>query len=151
MNPIWIFIGGAVIVALVAVAVYLHWRLHKVRKRIKEVEREQAELMEASRDKINKSIQILCRSLIEDQVGCAEVSIRVSYLLNQLSVDGARRAPYVAFDKMASAVNHIPILDQWRALPKRKKREYELQIAQHEQELGDFVRDAAQQMLGERF
>src|SRR5690606_31530800 len=101
-----------------------------------------------ARQQLNQSIQIICRALLQQQVECAEASLRVSRLMDQLSVNGSVREEFVAFDKFAEAIVHIPILDAWKELPRQQKQEFEAQIEQQEQLLGDFVRDAAQRMLG---
>jgi len=97
---------------------------------------------------LNQSVQIICKALLDEQVECAEASIRISALMDQLSVNGAVREEFIAFDKLAQAISHIPILDAWKQLPRQQRKEFELQIEQQEKLLGDFVRDAAQRMIG---
>lgn len=146
-----LFLGLLIIAVLAAIAGYLHWRLYQQRRQQEILEQDYQAELQAGRKQINTSLQIICRALLEGQVEYAEASVRVSYLLNQLNVDGEARADFVAFDKMAAAIKHIPILDQWRDLEKRKKREYQKQIAFHEEELGDFIKDSARKMLGREF
>lgn len=151
MPNILLFLGLLVIVLLGATAGYLHWRLYQQNRRQRALEQQyQTELL-AGRKEINNSIQIICRALLAEQVEYAEASVRISRLLDQLSVEGDERVDCVAFDKMAAAIQHIPMLDEWRALDKKQKREYQQQIAYHEAELGDFLKDAARKMLGREF
>lgn len=149
-NYMWI-LGGLVIAVLAAIAGYLHWRLHQQTRQQRALEENYQKELQAGRKQINGSIQIICRALLDGQVECAEASVRVSHLLNQLNVEGSERADCVAFDKMAEAINHIPILEEWRTLDKQKKRDYQKQIAFHEAELGDFIKDSARKILGKEF
>ena len=151
MNDILIYTGGAVILTLAGIAIYLHWRLHIVSREIQQRQKAADEQYLLARQQLNQSIQIICRALLERQVECAEASLRVSALMDQLSVNGAIRDEFVAFDKLAQAISHIPILDAWKQLPREQKKEFELQMVQQEQLLGDFVRDAAQRMIGRTF
>lgn len=148
MNNILIYTGAAVVVILLTIALYLHWRLYLLNKQIKQKQIEADEQYRLARQQLNQSIQIICRALLEKQVDCAEASLRVSALMDQLSVNGPVREEFVAFDKLAQSIAHIPILDAWKNLPREQKREYELHMENQEQLLGDFVRDAAQRMLG---
>lgn len=148
MNEILMYAGGAVVLVLLIIAAYLHWRLHLVNKQITQQQKEADAQYLLARQQLNQSIQIICRALLQQQVECAEASLRVSRLMDQLSVNGSVREEFVAFDKFAEAIVHIPILDAWKELPRQQKQEFEAQIEQQEQLLGDFVRDAAQRMLG---
>jgi hypothetical protein len=148
MNEILMYAAGAVVLVLLIIAAYLHWRLHLVNKQITQQQKEADAQYLLARQQLNQSIQIICRALLQQQVECAEASLRVSRLMDQLSVNGSVREEFVAFDKFAEAIVHIPILDAWKELPRQQKQEFEAQIEQQEQLLGDFVRDAAQRMLG---
>jgi len=145
------YVGAAIIIVLLAIALYLHWRLYQLQRRIELRKLDAEEKYAAARLHLNQSIQIICKALIEDQVGYAEASLRISKLMDQLSVSEAQRAEFVAFDKLADAISHIPILDAWQSLRKQQRREYALQIEQQEALLGDFVKDAARRMVGHTF
>jgi aryl carrier-like protein len=151
MTDFLFYAGVLIIVVLSAVAITLHWRLYKVKQEIKMRKAEVEQQYHLARAQLNQSVQIICRALLADQVECAEASIRISALMNQLSVNGAEREEFVAFDKLAEAISHVPILDAWKQLPKAQKKEVTSQIEQQEQLLGDFVRDAAQRMIGRTF
>lgn len=151
MTDFLFYAGVLIIVVLSAVAITLHWRLYKVKQEIKMRKAEVEQQYHLARAQLNQSVQIICRALLADQVECAEASIRISALMNQLSVNGAEREEFVAFDKLAEAISHVPILDAWKQLPKVQKKEFTSQIEQQEQLLGDFVRDAAQRMIGRTF
>lgn len=148
MNEIVIYTGSAVVLVLLIIAIYLHWRLYLANKQMEQQKKEAQAQYILGRQQLNQSIQILCRALLERQVECGEACIRVSKLMDQLSLNGSAREEFVAFDTFAQAIAHIPILDAWKELPRQKKLEFEAQIKHQEQLLGDFVRDAAQRMIG---
>lgn len=148
MSEFFLYAGGLIIAGLSAVAIYLNWRLYQVKKQIKAREAEVERQRQLGRQQLNQSIQIICRALLDGQVEYAEASLRVSKLMDQLSVSGSAREEFVAFDKFAEAISHIPILDAWKQLPKAQKKEFTALIEQQEQLLGDFVRDAARKMIG---
>ena len=63
------------------------------------------------------------------QVESAEACLRLSGLMNQLSLSEQDREAYIAIDKMAASIAHIPIMQGWKELPKKERRLYEVQIA----------------------
>lgn len=148
MTEIFLYVGVVIVAVLLAIALYLHWRLYQVNKQVKIRQQEADAQYLLARRQLNQSIQIICRAVLDKQVDCAEASLRVSALMDQLSVNGATRDEFVAFDKFAQAISHIPILDAWNELPRQQRKEYELLIEQQEQLLGDFVHDAARRMIG---
>lgn len=148
MSEFFFYAGGLIIACLSAVAIYLNWRVYQVKRQIKAREAEVERQRQLGRQQLNQSIQIICRALLDGQVEYAEASLRVSKLMDQLSVNGSVREEFVAFDKFAEAISHIPILDSWKQLPKAQKKEFTSLIQQQEQLLGDFVRDAARKMIG---
>lgn len=147
--PVYGFYAGLAVIALLsAVALYLHWLLYRQRQAQKREQQRLDEEHRQVRETWNQSLQILCRALLEGQVDCVEASIRIAAIMDRLAVPADLRQEFVAFDKLAQSVAHIPILDAWKQLPKPQRREYEAHMAQQEASFGDFVRDAAQRMLG---
>jgi hypothetical protein len=151
MTEYLLYMGGAIVAALLTVALYLHWRLFQLNRQIKQRQLEAEKKYAAARQHLNQSIQIICKALIDDQVGYAEASLRISKLMDQLSVPADLREEFIAFDKLSDAIIHIPILDAWHNLPKQQKHHYSRQIDQQEELLGDFVKDAARRLIGHAF
>lgn len=149
MKEIVFYSAIAIIAALLATAAYYQWRLYQLRKRLQVQHALADEAERKHRSDLNSSMQIICRALVAGQVGSVEASIRLSALMDQLGLSEAQRQEYTVFDKMAQAVAHIPILDAWKKLPKEKKRGFEYEMQQHEEELNDFVIDAAKRMIGQ--
>ncbi len=149
-SELWIA-ALIVIACLLAIAGFLHFRLHQQRQITKARDLQVAEAARIKRQQINESVQILCRALLARQVEYAEASVRISGLLDTLGVSEQEREDFVAFDKMAAAIKHVPMLGAWNALPKEERQRYRQQIDAKERELGDFLDDAARRLSGRTF
>lgn len=136
---------------LIAIAAYYCTKLYRLRTRTHELLAEQALESGSKRAEINNSIQIICRSLLAGQVESAEASLRISALMDQLSVPDSERSEFVAFDTMTSAIKHIPVLDAWKALGKEERQQYRTIIEKKQNELNPFILEAAQKLLGQSF
>ncbi|MCW8128306.1 DUF2489 domain-containing protein [Microbulbifer halophilus] len=150
--PIWLLVVAALIIfALAAVAGYYLRKLHLAQKRqaAQLVELEQSALDQ--RQRVNDSIQILARTLLDDGVGVTEASIRIRVLLDALQVEQAVKDEFVAFYTVADKTSHIPILQEWKKLPRKKQFQFEMEMAQVESEYQDFALNAAKRIIGREF
>lgn len=141
----------AIIIVLAAVAGYYLWRLHKAQKR----QAQQLAALETAaadqRQRVNDSIQILAKTLLDEGVGITEASIRIRVLLDALQVDKGVREEFVAFYTLAEKTSHIPILQDWKKLSRKEQFQYEQEMARLEAEYRDFTLDAARRILGREF
>lgn len=150
--PTWLLVAAALTVLVLAmIAGYYLRKLHIAQK----VQAQQlAELELAAQDqrrRVNDSIQILARTLLDDGVGLTEASIRIRVLLDALQVEQSVRDEFVAFYTVADKTSHIPILQEWKKLPRKKQFQFEQEMARVEGEYRDFALDAAQRILGREF
>ena len=150
--PVWILVIAAlVIVGLSAVATYYVLELRKVRKvqaqKLAEIETAANE----QRDRVNTSIQIIAKTLLDEGVGLTEASIRIRVLLDSLQVTDLVREEFVAFYTIADKTSHIPILEDWKKLSRKEKFAFEKEMARVEAEYRDFALDAAKRILGRNF
>ncbi|WP_250460897.1 DUF2489 domain-containing protein [Microbulbifer litoralis] len=150
--PTWLLVVAALIIfALAAVAGYY---LRKLNLAQKKQAAQLAELEQAASDqrqRVNDSIQILARTLLDDGVGVTEASIRIRVLLDALQVEQGIKDEFVAFYTVADKTSHIPILQEWKKLPRKKQFQFEMEMAQVESEYKDFALDAAKRILGREF
>ncbi|WP_445366131.1 DUF2489 domain-containing protein [Microbulbifer sp. ANSA001] len=150
--PIWLLILAAVIIfALAIVAGYYLRKLSVAQKKQAEQLAELEQAAEDQRQRVNDSIQIIARTLLDDGVGLTEASIRIRVLLDALQVEDKVREEFVAFYTIAEKTSHIPILKDWKALPRKEQFQYELEMAQIEADYKDFAIDAAKCILGRTF
>ncbi|GAB2197830.1 DUF2489 domain-containing protein [Sessilibacter sp. MAH4] len=149
---LYLLILGIVIIAVLAgVAGYYLWQLKKQKEYLAQVEAEQQKTYEDQRKRMNNSIQRIAQGLLADQLTLTEAALRIRAMMNGLGVSEEDKTEFKAFFLLAEKTEHIPILEEWKELEKTKKREYEKQRLAHEKEFGDFVRDAAEKIMGKNF
>ncbi len=143
---------GLLIVAVLSVYAFSLQR--KVWARDAEIKAQEAALEEegkAQRLRINRSIQIIAKGALEDQLSLTETSIRIKVLLDSLGLELSVTQEYKAFYDLALACDHIPILEQWKALSDKDQRKLEKERIRHEQSHGEAVLEAAKRIQGETF
>ena len=150
--PVWILIiAAAIIIVLSAIATYYVLELRKVRRNQKQRLAELEAAAHAQRDRVNTSIQIIAKTLLDEGVGLTEASLRIRVLLDSLQVEDTVKNEFVAFYKVADQTSHIPILQDWKKLSRKEKFAFEKEMARVEDEYRDFALDAAKRILGRKF
>ncbi len=147
---VFLMLMAIVIVAALAIyALHLHRKLQGV-----DAERERArlELEQQLQDKAketSKSITILARALIAEELSVTEACLRISWLLTQLDPEARESESYSVFFQVADATAHIPILEAWKALSREQRRAFDLERLKTETTFQDFVLVAAKNLLDE--
>ena len=136
-------IGMAIILALSVFAGKLQWQVHTKNKQAAAKQARLDESRKEQREKMLSSLHIIARAYLSGQAELAEASLRIHHLLNYLDVDGEQRETFVAFDKVASALAHIPIREDWKALNKSERAAYRKTIERMESEFADFAKNSA--------
>ncbi|MGD8176712.1 DUF2489 domain-containing protein [Marinimicrobium sp. ARAG 43.8] len=145
-------VAGIVIIGvLAAVAGTLLFKVHKLNQARREQERLQQEAVDAQRERINKSIQVIAQAIGSDDITLTEASIRISVLLDSLGVDDAVRDEFSPFYDLKTATEHIPILEGWKALSRKEQFQYDRERATQEQFHEKAVVSAAKQIRGRVF
>ncbi|WP_444933056.1 DUF2489 domain-containing protein [Microbulbifer sp. JTAC008] len=148
----WLLIVAALVIfSLAIVAGYYLRKLSIAQKKQAAQLAELEQAAEDQRQRVNDSIQIIARTLLDDGVGLTEASIRIRVLLDALQVEDKVREEFVAFYTIAEKTSHIPILKDWKELPRKEQFKYELEMAQVEADYKDFAMDAAKRILGRSF
>lgn len=80
-----------------------------------------------------ESIRVLAHCLLQGQVSSTEAAIRITALSRALPEAGEDSASYSAFAALANATAHIPILEEWSALEKARKKDFDKERAGIEQ------------------
>lgn len=151
MLGIILALGILIITVLTAVAGYYLWQLYRLRQTQKaQLEKVKAESA-AQRLRINTSIQVIAGAVGREDLTLTEASIRISVLLDSLSVEDDVREEYFAFYQLRDATAHIPILEQWNKLPLAERRKLEKDRLKHEQTYSAFVLAAAERIRGKTF
>ncbi len=139
-------LAGLVIGALVLIALYLHWQLFKRSQRAKQAQKQMSEQVAQQNDSWRRSIRVIAQAYVAGQVETAEACLRLSKLMDLLEWEEGRREPFLVIDKMAQSLAHIPILTEWKALPRVERRKYEAYIHSQEASLEAFIRPAMEQL-----
>lgn len=147
-----LLVVAIVIITLLAViAARLQYRVYKLKRSQKERQATQARDAFAQREKVNRSIQIIAKAVGHEDITLTEASIRISVLLDSLSVEEPVREEFSAFYQLAEANSHIPILDEWRKLTPRQQFALDQQRLREEAHYQAFILDAAQRIQGRAF
>ncbi|WP_231757462.1 DUF2489 domain-containing protein [Microbulbifer elongatus] len=150
--PVWtLVVAGLIILVLSAIATYYCLELRTARKRQAQQLAELEAAADAQRERVNNSIQIIAKTLLEEGVGLTEASLRIRVLLDSLQVDPTVKEEFVAFYKVADKTSHIPILEDWKKLSRKEQFAFEKEMLRIEGEYRDFALDAAKRILGRSF
>jgi len=144
-----VLIAFVIVAALAGYALHLHRKLKKV-----DGERETARLTfeQQLKDKAaetSKSIIILAKGLVAEELSITEACLRISWLLTQINPEARESEAYSVFYQVADATAHIPILDAWKALTREQRKAFDRERLETEKAFGDFVLDAAKKLLDE--
>jgi len=93
-----------------------------------------------------ESIHILINCLLQDQVSLTEAAIRISGLAKALKLSDIEQQFYIAFDNLAMATSHIPILEAWGKLSAKEQKRFNDERGIIEGEHKDKVLDAAKRL-----
>lgn len=153
MNWTFFLIALAVLIvlALALVAAVLQYRVYQQNKARAVRLDQQAQEQRAQRERVNKSIQVIASSVHSDDITLTEASIRIRVLLDSLGVPDSVREEFAAFYELAEATEHIPILDDWKALPTKKKLAFDRERVTQEQFFEKRVLEAAKRIRGRLF
>ncbi|MEW5250831.1 DUF2489 domain-containing protein [Microbulbifer sp. 2201CG32-9] len=150
--PAWVLIVAAAIVFGLAVVAGFYWRKLQLAQRRQAAQLEALEKgVAAQRRNLIESIQILARTLLNDGVGLIEASIRIRVLMDALQLEQSVRDEFAVFFTVADKAGHIPILQEWQKLSRKKQFQYEQEMAALEAEYRDFALDAARRLSTRNF
>lgn len=140
-----------IVIILSAIAAYYVVLVLKQKRQLETYNKQQEQQLTENREKVNNSIQILARGVVQDQLTLTEASIRISTLLEILSVGADVREEYSAFYLLAEKTSHIPILEQWKNLNKKEQLRFDLERQELEYQYSDEIHLAAKRILGKAF
>lgn len=135
------------VLALAGYALFLHLKLKRV-----EAEREIARLelerqLRIKAEEAKKSITILAKGLLAEELSITEACLRISWLLTQVNPQARQSAACTVFFQVAEATSHIPILDAWKALSTKQRKAFDRERLDVEKAFRDFVVDATKKLV----
>ncbi len=146
INPIFIYVGIAVIAILITIAAYYHVKLYNKNVKHSENEAELRKTLAENRQKNINSVEIIARAVLDDQVTLTEASIRINALVQAIRLEEDKAKELSVFRQLAEATAHIPILEKWKALSRKEKRDYEKERESIEANFRDFVKAASEKI-----
>ncbi len=146
INPIFIYAGIAVIAILIAIAAYYHVKLYNKNVKYSENEAELRKTLAENRQKNINSVEIIARAVLDDQVTLTEASIRINALVQAIRLEDDKAKELSVFRQLAEATAHIPILEKWKALSRKEKRDFEKERESIEANFRDFVMAASEKI-----
>ena len=131
-----------VIVVLTGYAVQVCWRLCHQKKSTRQAQSVLKQQRSERYLQHQESIAVLIRCLLQKQVSLTEASIRISSLARILDLSDEERKSYKAFDDLALATSHIPILAEWKRLSTKERYRLTLEREKIELQFEDRIQDA---------
>ena len=149
---ILISIAVAIVIVLSGIALYYTIKLKQLNKKRAIYDADVLRRRTEKEKYIVQSIMFLSRGVLAEQLTLTEASIRISGLLDTLDLAEETREQCSVFTQLSEACQHIPILDAWKALPKKEKQRFNKEREYIEENYRDFVLAAAEKMVkGEIF
>ncbi|MBT5923038.1 MAG: DUF2489 domain-containing protein [Cellvibrionales bacterium] len=136
----------AVIFTLSAYAILLCKKLWKLKRDATTDKNKEQQRVENKKIETQESIHILISCLLQDQVSLTEAAIRISGLAKSLKLSDIEQQFYIAFDNLAMATSHIPILEAWGKLSTKEQKRFNDERGTIEGEHKDKVLDAAKRL-----
>ena len=144
----WLVIAAvAIVVILACVAGYYLFLLRSQNMERQKKMEEVGRLIASNREKNVKSIIILAKAILQDEVTLTEASIRINSISQSLNLNDEAKEKLSVFSQLATATSHIPILAEWKRLPRKEKLKYDKQRLSTEEKYKDFVVSAAKNII----
>ena len=146
MATEWLFGGMAVIVlALAVVTARLWWKVDQQNKAQQHLQQEQkarqAQVEQDRIDYIYESLNVIARAVLDDQCPMIEGCIRMSVLMDNLSLDCDTKHRFAAVFKVYNATRHIPTHGNWKALDRKQQQSFKQEMFTLEREHAETVRE----------
>lgn len=116
-----------IIAGLGAYACYVCRQLWHQKQSAQEVQTRLSQQRSERRLACQESITVLIRCLLQNQVSITEAAIRISGLAKMIEMSEEERRHYQAFDDLAFATSHIPILSEWSRLSAKERYKFTLE------------------------
>lgn len=136
---------GLVVIAVLTAVILQQLRRERARKAKQHAqEAEWVQQFEARQEYLSESIRLVASAILHDEkMTAAEGCIRLNVLLENFRPDVLQQPPFTIIKEMYDQTSHIPIKDDWKALPKKLKLEYQREIEQLENQHMSAIQGAA--------
>lgn len=137
------------LLAIVILSAVIHRQLSRARARQQQqAEREAAALaaLEERHQYLQESIRLVAGAILHDEkMTLTEGCIRLKVLLENFRPQLLQQEAYAVITEVHDRTSHIPIKEEWQALPKKLKREYQQEMealeAEHQEAVNAIARE----------
>lgn len=147
MN-LWLVLAVFFILGLMLIAAYYQFLLYRHKKKQEASQEEFQQEIQKRRERGAKSIVLLCKAILAEQVSLTEAGIRIN-ALSILLMDTRLVAELSVFRQLSEATAHIPILEDWRKLDKNQQLAFDSEREAIEEKFKDFVFAIANRIVHE--
>ncbi len=120
------------LLAIIILSAVIQRQLNRARAlKAEQVERETAAVaaLEERHQYLQESIQLVAGAILHDEkMTLTEGCIRLKVLLENYRPQLLQQEAYAVISEVHDKTSHIPIKDEWQALPKKLKRSYEQEM-----------------------
>ncbi len=149
VNWIWLanLIGAALIVAL-CVYIWRKWRaLQAIQREHSALQTAQHKEYENLRKHLVESMQVIAKSMLDEQVELSEGCIRIKVLMDNYDPDLHQLQQFSIFSIMYSQLEHMPTHEARQQADKKLIRKLDAERFRLERHHRDEVREAAKSLL----
>ncbi|GAA3921943.1 DUF2489 domain-containing protein [Litoribacillus peritrichatus] len=135
-------------VLIIAGLGYWAWSLTQ---KVKEKEQDILKAINEKYGNITESIRVITSAYGDNQIELVEASIRLKVLLDNLPLSDAEKEPYAVFSVVYDKVAHIPTHENWKALKKNEKKQYEKEMKTIEKDYQDLFASSVETLKAHKF
>ncbi len=141
---------AAGLVAIVILSAVIVRQLGRARRQREEQARREAATMAALEERhqyLQESIRLVAGAILHDEkMTLTEGCIRLKVLLENFRPQLLQQQAYAVITEVHDKTSHIPIKEEWQALPKKLKRSYEQEMRALEAQHLDAVQAIAREL-----
>jgi len=137
--------AGLIVIALLLAVIFRQLRQEKARKQKQEAD--EARLLQQLEERqayLSESIRLVAGAILHDEkMSATEGCIRLKVLLENYRPQLLQEDSLSVIVQMHDKTSHIPIKDEWKALPKKLRQSYQQEMEQLETQHMEAIRGAA--------
>lgn len=146
-------IYSLIVIGLLAIAVLsfvIHRQLASARARRQQQAEQEARALAYLEERhryLQESIRLVAGAILhDDKMTLTEGCIRLKVLLENYRPQLLQQEAYAVITEVHDKTRHIPIKEEWKALPKRLRRSYEQEMQALEQQHAEAIRAVAREL-----
>ncbi|MBP0048609.1 DUF2489 domain-containing protein [Marinobacterium sp. AK62] len=143
-----LIVAGLVAIAILSLIIYR--QLHRARAERTEQARREAAAIEALEERhqyLQESIRLVAGAILhDDKMSMTEGCIRLKVLLENFRPQLLEQEAYAVITEVHDKTSHIPIKEEWKALPRKLQRSYEKEMRELEQQHETAIQSVAREL-----